>query len=358
MTSFLEDYGWQAFYANAFTPFAQAGYSAGRVVAEYQHLYDLITKQGPVLGQVSGKFRFQAEARGDFPAVGDWVVYEKPPGSEQAIIQGILPRKSVFSRKAVAGVTEEQIVAANVDVLFLVSALNQDFNLRRLERYLTLAHRSGAETVVVLNKADLCEDLGDKLAQVREIAMAQPIFAISAMSNQGLDPLRSFLQPGVTVALLGSSGVGKSTLLNALYGAEIQKVNTIREDDAKGRHTTTHRQLFQLPSGGLILDTPGMRELQLWDAAEGIEQTFEDLHDLFAACRYRNCAHEQEPGCAVQTALATGDLDDGRWRNYLKLQREEAWVERRQNQQEKLNTKRRWKQITKALKKQSKEKWL
>jgi ribosome biogenesis GTPase len=266
-----------------------------------------------------------------------------------ATIQQVLPRQSQFVRQAAGTVTAAQVVAANVDTVFLMSGLDGDFNLRRIERYLVTAWDSGAHPVVVLNKTDACADLAGAIAAVSAVAPKVPSHAISAMTGTGLEQLTPYLAPGQTVALIGSSGVGKSTLTNALLGTAQQATQAVRADDSRGRHTTTRRQLIPLPSGALLIDTPGLRELQLWSSGSGLADTFGDITALAAACKFRDCQHQDEPGCAVQAAIATGDLRLQRLLSYHKLQREQAWSDQRQNTQARLNSKRRWKHITKAI---------
>ncbi|MFN6566221.1 ribosome small subunit-dependent GTPase A [Dendronalium sp. ChiSLP03b] len=293
--------------------------------------------------------RHRATQPQDFPAVGDWVVIRIRESEGRATIHEILPRKSKFSRKTVGSKTEEQIVAANVDTVFLVSGLDGDFNLRRIERYLILAWESGANPVIVLNKADLCNSLEDCLAQVEAVAIGVPVAVLSATSNQGLDALKPYLKPGQTVALLGSSGVGKSTITNQLKGAVVQTVQAVRQGDDRGRHTTTHRELILLPTGGLIMDTPGMREIQIWSGDEGLQETFADIETLAQKCRFRNCQHNNEPGCAVQQALVEERLDYSRFLSYQKLQKELNYLARKQDQRSQLAEKERWKKIHKAM---------
>lgn len=341
--------GWSDYFAHSFEPYRQQGFSVARVAIEYKNIYTLYSEQGELSAKVAGKLRHQAIQPQDFPAVGDWVIIQVRDSEKQATIHEILPRKSKFSRKTVGNKTEEQIVAANVDTVFLVSGLDGDFNPRRIERYLILAWESGANPVIVLNKSDLCNSLESYLAQVEAIAIGVPIVVLSATNLQGLDALAAYLQPGQTVALLGSSGVGKSTITNQLKGEFVQAVQSVRQGDDRGRHTTTHRQLILLPTGGLIIDTPGMREIQIWAGDESLQETFADIETLAQECRFRDCQHHQEPGCAVQQALAEELLDYSRFLSYQKLQKELAYSARKQDQRAQLAEKERWKKIHKAM---------
>lgn len=347
----LEFLGWNSFFAKHFAPYSQPEYQGGRVAAEYKHVYLIYTEKGEILAEVSGKFRYQAKGRQDFPTVGDWVVISSGLERERAIIHAILPRQSKISRKVAGKVTEEQLIAANMDTVFLVNALNNDFNLRRMERYLTLVWESGASPVIILSKADLCANIEEKLRQVESIAYGVPIYVLSSLREEGLDSLKPYLSEGKTAVLLGSSGAGKSTLINKLAGEQIQKVQEIREKDHHGRHTTTYRELIILPQRGLIIDTPGMRELQLWDSGEGLGETFEDIEFYASHCRFNDCQHQTEPGCAVRKAIEEGNLDYARYESYLKLQKELAYLSRKTNQQEYLAEKEKWKKIHQQLKK-------
>ncbi|MEH7238134.1 ribosome small subunit-dependent GTPase A [Bacillus sp. JJ1562] len=346
----LQILGWNSYFEETFEEYKQQGFEVARVALEHKRLYRVLSEHGELMAEVSGKLRFQALERQDFPAVGDWVVISARQHEQKATIHGILPRKSKFSRKAAGGTTEEQIVAANVDTIFLVNALNADFNLRRIERYVLTAWESGANPVIILSKADLCDDVQEKIQQVESVAFGVPTHAISAEQNIGMEQLTPYICEGKTIALLGSSGVGKSTITNALLGKDKQDVQTIREDDGRGRHTTTHRELIVLDSGGILVDTPGMRELQLWDANEGFHQSFSDIEELFENCRFRDCSHMKEPGCAVQEALTEGRLDEGRYASYVKLQKELAFLERKSNRRAAIAEKAKWKQISSSQK--------
>ena len=293
--------------------------------------------------------RYQALHREDLPAVGDWVAIQHLEDESRAVIHGVLPRKSKFIRKAAGEIIEIQILASNIETAFLVSGLDHDFNPRRLERFLTLTWDSGASPVILLNKTDICDDLEAKMAKIEEIAINAPIIPLSAENDEDLSALSEFLQNGETVVLLGSSGVGKSTIINRLLGKNVQAVQEVREDDSRGRHTTTHRELFVLDNGAMIIDTPGLREIQLWDSGDGLQETFEDVEELAANCRFRDCKHQNEPGCEVKKALLNGELSRERYESYQKLQKELAYIDRLQDQREALEEKRRAKIMSKTI---------
>ena len=318
----------------------------GRILSQEKGLYRIITEFGENLAEISGKFRYEAKNSSDYPAVGDFVMVDWNPTGGNAVIHHILPRKSCFTRKA-AGQRREQMVASNVDTLFLCMALNNDFNLRRLERYLTIGWDSGAIPVVVLTKSDLCTDLESKVSEVESVAFGVDVLVTSSVNVDGEMQIRPYIAEGKTVAFLGSSGVGKSTLINRLLGEDRLETQVLRNDD-KGRHTTTHRELILLPSGGMVIDTPGMRELGMWDSAEGVETTFADIEELANRCRFSDCTHTSEPGCAVLSALEDGSLDPSRWNSYLKIKTEleyaadsESYLERKEQ---------KFKEISKQLK--------
>lgn len=325
--------------------------SIGRICAEYKENYKLFCEFGELNAVISGKFRNNCKTREDFPAVGDWVLFDYIENENKAIIQKIHPRKSKFSRKVAGQQTQEQIIASNVDFAFIVCALNYDFNLRRIERYLSLIWQSGATPVVILTKSDLCSDVQAKISEVENIAFGVDVHAISNISTQGIEILRKYFADNKTVVLLGSSGVGKSSLINNLAKEEIMKVNVLRSNIDKGRHTTTHKQMIILPNGGLIIDTPGIRELQLWDAEDGISQTFSDIEELAKACKFSDCTHTNEPDCAVQKAITDGFLDESRLENYLKVQKEQEYLISRQTQSAAKVERDKWKAIHKQIKK-------
>jgi ribosome biogenesis GTPase / thiamine phosphate phosphatase len=287
----LEQLGWSSHHAHSFASYCQPGLTVGRVAVEYRHTYLLFTEQGEQLAEVAGKLRHQAHGIQDFPSVGDWVVIQNRQAEQQTIISAVLPRTSKFSRKVAGSTTEEQVIATNVDTALLVSGLDGDLNLRRIERYLLLVWDSGAQPIILLNKADLCSNIEQRLTEVEAIAMGVPILVVSAAKQQGMAALTlsPYLKPGQTIALIGSSGVGKSTIVNQLKGEPVQVVQAVRQGGDRGKHTTTHRQLIPLPSGALMIDTPGMRELQVWSGSEGLPETFTDITDLVTLCHFRNC---------------------------------------------------------------------
>jgi ribosome biogenesis GTPase len=331
------------------TQWMEKGYAPARVTQEHKGMYVLLTEHGEVRGSISGKMNFEAFAREDYPAVGDWVMSDVRETEGTATIHAVLPRTSKFSRKIAGMTTEEQIIATNIDTVFLVNAMNKDLNVRRIERYLLLAWESGANPVIVLSKSDLCENVHERVNEVETVAMGVPVLVISSQTGEGVEELSPYLEEGKTVALLGSSGAGKSTLVNRLYGEEIQKVKEIRDGDDKGKHTTTHRELFLLPNGGLLIDTPGMREIQLWNANDGLSESFQDVEAYADVCKFRDCQHDGEPGCAVEAAIENGDLTNERFASYQKLQRELAYLERKNDQKAKLEEKAKWKKITKSM---------
>ncbi|WP_433742711.1 ribosome small subunit-dependent GTPase A [Falsibacillus pallidus] len=324
------------------------GYVLGRVVLEHKKMYKVITEHGEWLCEISGKFHYQSILSSDYPSVGDWVAVKERTGEDKGIIEKVLNRNSKFSRKKAGNETEEQIVAVNIDELMIVTSLNDDLNLRRLERYLILAWESGANPIIILSKSDLCENIETAVQEVESIAMGVPIIPISIKTGTGLDEVARYLQPGKTAALIGSSGVGKSTLLNHLIGYQKQLVQEIREDDSKGKHTTTYRELFVLENGSCIIDTPGMREIQLWESSEGLHSGFSDVDLLADKCRFRNCTHQSEPGCAIREAIQEGELDESRFQSYLKLQRELAYLDRKTDKRAQSEERKKWKKISQS----------
>jgi ribosome biogenesis GTPase len=340
----LEALGWNDELGEQFEAYLADGLIAGRVAVQHRGAYDVLVEGGELRCDVTGRLVHEAASAAELPVVGDWVAIAARAGEGSGTIQAVLPRRTKFSRKTAWQAAEEQVLAANVDVVFLVTSLNEDLNLRRLERYLTLSWESGAQPVIVLTKSDLHPTPEAAVAQVGTIAYGVPVHAVSNRTGAGLDEVRAHLGPGVTAALLGSSGVGKSTLVNTLAGSELLATQEIR-DDGKGRHTTTRRELVQLPDGALVIDTPGMRELQLWAADDGLEEAFEDVTELFGSCRFSDCAHDTEPDCAVREALDEGRLPPERWDSYVKLQAELAHLERKLDKRAAAEERKRWKAI-------------
>lgn len=356
----LETYGWRSFFADAFDPYVREGLVPARVLSESKTLYHVVAECGEMDASLSGRARLEADEESALPTTGDWVALRVESSLDHATVRATLPRLSHFTRKAAGTRSAQQVIAANVDLVFLVMGLDGDFNLRRLERYLTVAKEGGVAPVVVLNKADLCPDVDRARVSTEAIARGVPVYAVSAETTAGIDVLAALLEPGMTVALLGSSGVGKSSLTNRFVGRSVQHTSEVRASDSRGRHTTTKRDLLLLPNGALLLDTPGMRELQIWstggeiDAA--LDEVFDDIRALADECRFRDCRHDGEPGCAIASALEGGTLDTSRLGNYVRMRKEAAALERRRDITAHLAEKARWKSITKSMRK-NRKKW-
>jgi ribosome biogenesis GTPase len=333
----LSQLGWNQFFEDNFEPHKQKDLVPGRVARHDRSTWLVYCERGEVIAEVSGRFRRGVQSSGDWPTVGDWVVIATGLEKQRAIIHSILPRRSAFSRKAAdsggmpdsGGRTDEQVLAANVDTAFIMSALDNDFSLRRLERYLATAYEGGVRPVIILNKIDLCDNVEAFVNEVESIAMGVEVLPVCATEGYGLDQLKQHIETGRTIVLLGSSGVGKSTLINSVLGSDTLKTGPVREYDGRGRHTTTWRELILIPSGGVLIDTPGLRELQTWVDENSLKQTFEDIEALAEKCRFRNCRHRGEPGCAVETAIASGTLNRERLTSYDKLLKELRRVEAR-----------------------------
>ena len=331
----LTELGWNGEFAAAYEPWrSKAHVHPGRVAIEFNQIFRIYVEDGELDAITAGRLKHRARGRAELPAVGDWVAVRKRPEEDRGVIMGVLPRRSAFTRRAAGEPTGEQVVAANVDVVFVVMGLDRDYNVRRLERYLVMARESGASPVILLTKPDLCPDLSAYLREVTSLAGDVAVHVVNAKLGEGLEQLRGDLGPGTTAALLGSSGVGKSTIINRLVGADVQRTREVRASDSRGRHTTTHRELVVLPGGGLIIDTPGMRELQLWDAGESVRQTFDEIEALAASCHFSDCRHRNEPRCAVKAAVAEGQVSADRLESYIKVQDELAELARQQEERE------------------------
>jgi ribosome biogenesis GTPase len=318
----------------------------GRITSQHRNCFGVMCEYGEITGIIPGHFRQEST----IPCVGDIIAFEYLPGENKAVIQKILPRRSKFSRKNAGPEMTEQVMASNVDFAFITVALDYDFNIRRVERYLSLVWQSGAVPVVILTKSDLCDDIAGRIAEINDIAIGVDVYAITSFDTDSIKPLRKYLENHQTVILVGSSGVGKSTLINELAGATVMKTGDLRSNMDKGHHTTTNRQMIILENGGMIIDTPGMRELSLWNADEGINQTFADIDELVVRCRFTNCTHTNEPGCAIQAAIADGTLDASRFESFQKIRKEQAYLEAKQSQTAAKIERDKWKNIRKFAK--------
>ncbi|HEY5625211.1 MAG TPA: ribosome small subunit-dependent GTPase A [Dehalococcoidia bacterium] len=342
----LEDLGWGPFFEQQTERLPGDGLTPMRVAEEQRGAYVLWSSGGTFEAVIPGRMLHDAGGRDDLPAVGDWLLARRLPGEPRAVVEHLLRRRSALSRKVAGGRTDEQIMAANVDLVYIVASLNRELNLRRLERYLAATWDSGATPALVLNKADLCQDPQTILREVETVAPGVEVSLTSAATGEGIEALRPTLAHGRTAVFVGSSGVGKSSIVNRLLEREAQDIKGIRADD-KGRHTTTVRQMLVVPGGAVIIDTPGLRELQLWDAGDGLGQAFADIEELAEGCGFRDCSHSSEPSCAVQAAIGSGTLDLGRLESYRKLQREQTFIAGKKDERLRAEEEKKWKQIAK-----------
>jgi ribosome biogenesis GTPase len=347
----LKRWGWNAYFEALWNGAERDGVLAARVISQQRKFWRVAGEFGEAWAEASGALRLAGESGGDWPAVGDWVAVEFPAAGENGMIREVLARRSRFVRKMAGKKIAEQVIAANVDTALLVSSMDGDFSPRRVERYLAQCWESGARPVVVLNKADACEDVARFVEEIEGSVSGTNVCVVSAATGQGFVELEKFLTDGQTIVLLGSSGVGKSTIVNRLLGRARQETQEVRESDSKGRHTTTAREIFVLPSGALLMDTPGLRELQLWNAEEALQQTFADIEELAAKCKFSNCTHGGEPGCAVQAAIASGELDAARLENQKKLEREEKFLQTKIDPEARQEEKDRVRKIHKEVRK-------
>jgi ribosome biogenesis GTPase / thiamine phosphate phosphatase len=351
----LETLGWNAQWEARFADLRAKGLEPARVAVEDKHHYVVLNAEGDWSAVVAGKVLHRAESPADLPKVGDWVAISRVPHERKVVIQQVLPRQTKLSRKVPGREVEEQVLVTNVDVVFIVQALDRPMKAALLERHLVMVHETGARPVVVFNKADLAEDASEVLHHARAVAGETPVEIVSAKTGQAMDELCQFIAPGTTVVFIGPSGVGKSSLINQLYGEEIQATTEVRESDCKGRHTTTWRELILLPGGGLVIDTPGMREFQIWQADQGLHETFSEIDELAVQCHFRDCTHTVEKRCAVLAAVENGTLPHERYESYLKLRRELAHLQEAQHRHVYLERKRQTKIAQRAFKKFKRE---
>jgi len=349
--SILEELGWDSNFADKFKELAKPDLIAARVINQGKNSYQVCSESGDLPASLSGRILHYSMTGDSYPAVGDWVTIKLDSNGQRAVIKDILPRKSKFSRKVPGSRTEEQVVAANIDVAFIVNALDggRNLNLRRIERYLTLSWDSSISPVIVLNKADLCTDpeIAAHINDIEQAAWGVPIHVTIATEGMGIDPLKKHFARGTTAAFLGPSGVGKSSLCNALLGEKRFEVGEVRDQDRRGRHTTSHRELFLLPCGGAVIDTPGVREIQLWADEDALFNAFPDIERLSGECRFSDCTHTSEPGCAVRDAVEKETLDAKRFQSYLKLRKEIQYLETHQKERTRLEEKAKWKKVSK-----------
>lgn len=357
MFTSLHDLGFNSFFENEFSKSEEKSFVPARIISEHKSMYRIQNEKGEFLAEISGKLRFTAVNRDDFPTVGDWVYIQELEGENKAIIHSIFPRKTKLSRKAPSKNIEEQILCANIDTIFIVQPMDSTFNSNRIERYLTIGWESGAIPIVILTKKDLCDSPESILLEAESVAIGTKVYAVSSLQDDGIEPIKTYLSPGKTIVFVGQSGAGKSTLINKLSGKNLQKTNEIRDIDSRGKHTTTHRELFVLDDGGLLIDTPGLREIQLWGEESILEETFSDIEELASQCKFPDCSHESEPGCAVLAALAKEEISAKRFENYSKMKRELAYLESKMDESAKMQRKQKERQLQKLIGEKLKQKY-
>ncbi len=342
--------GWNSFFAENSKSFKQNGFSFARIITEHKERYIVASEKEELGAEITGKLLYSSENNADLPKVGDWVAVIIYEDEKKAIIHDVLPRKTMFGRKSTGKKIQEQVIAANIDLLLIVQSLDANYNHRRLERYLLMAYEGKMQPVIILNKSDICPDANKKLEEVKSMFPDVTSFAVSAETGDGIEKLKRIITEGKTCALVGSSGVGKSSIINRILGYEKQKVNEVRLTNSKGKHTTTSRELILIPDGGIIIDTPGMREFQLWSIDSGVESVFTEIERLSVNCRFKDCTHIHEINCAVLNALQTGKLSQERYRSYLKLRKEAEWIKIKADPEEMQKREEKWKKIHKQVK--------
>lgn len=348
--SILKAFGWNNYFENNFLQYKEQGFNCGRVIVENKTNYILITEFGEVPAEVTGKLIFESDSGSSMPKVGDWVTLSLFDDNTKGIIHNVLPRSTKISRRAVDKKVTEQIIVSNVDAAFIVMSLDGNYNLNRLERYLASVLESNIDPIVLLTKSDMCVDADDKYTEVKNLAREIKVISSSMINKTGIDELTELIRPEITYVFVGSSGVGKSTIINFLLGEDRFKTNEVRISDSKGRHTTTKRELVLLPNGGVLVDTPGMKQFGMWEASGGVAKTFSYFEEYAESCRYTDCTHTHEVDCAVKEAVNTGMISEERYNNYLKLRKELNYVERQNNIAKQLEEKRKWKTIIKEYK--------
>ena len=342
--------GWDSFFEENSESFKQNGFSFARIITEHKERYIAASEKGELSAEVTGKLLYSSESNARLPKVGDWVAAIIYEDEKKAIIHDVLPRKSEFGRKASGSKIQEQVIAANIDLLLIVQSLDANYNHRRMERYLTMAYEGKMQPVIVLNKSDICSDAENIFREVKKVFTDVDVFAVSAETGKGINDLKEIIKKGKTCALVGSSGVGKSSIINRILGYDRQKVNEVRLTDSKGKHTTTSREIILIPGGGIIIDTPGMREFQLWSADSGLESVFPEIEELSVDCRFKDCSHTHEINCAVLNALQAGELSQERYDSYLKLRKEAEWIKIKADPDEMQKREDKWKKIHKQVK--------